>query len=123
MPNDQTLSLRVAEALPKDVGRGLVRLDPQDMERLGVRIGDVVQITGKRSTVARAMPAYADQRGQGLIQADGILRANAETSLGERMDAQRVNVQAARGIVLTPAEGMRTAPQASQLRYIAKLLD
>ena len=34
--------LRVAEALPKDVGRGLVRLDPQDLERLRVEIGDVV---------------------------------------------------------------------------------
>ena len=69
--------LRVAEALPKDAGRGLVRVDPQDLERLEVSIGDVVEIAGKRPTVARAMPAYADQRGQDLIQMDGILRANA----------------------------------------------
>ena len=67
MPDVQPVSLRVAEALPKDVGRGLARLDPQEMERLGARIGDVVEIVGKRATVARAMPTYADQRGQGLL--------------------------------------------------------
>ena len=61
-PEKQELLLRVAEAPPKDVGRGLVRLDPQDLDRLGVGIGDVVEITGKRPTVARAMPAYAAQR-------------------------------------------------------------
>jgi transitional endoplasmic reticulum ATPase len=120
---DHTLALRVAEALPKDVGRGLARMDPQDLERLGVRIGDVVQITGKRTTVARAMPAYADQRGQGLIQADGILRANAEIGLDERVDVQRITVQPARTLVLTTTEGLRSIPQASQLHYIAKLLD
>jgi len=75
------LLLRVAEARPKDVGRGLVRLDPQDLKRLGADIGDVVEIGGKRPAVARAMPAYAAQRGQGLIQMDGILRANAGTAL------------------------------------------
>jgi transitional endoplasmic reticulum ATPase len=123
MPNDQTIALRVAEALPKDVARGLARMDPQDLERLGVRIGDVVQITGKRSTVARAMPTYADQRGQGLLQADGIVRANAEIGLDERVEVQRIHVQPARALVLTTTEGMRSVPQASQLHYIAKLLD
>ena len=36
---------RVAEALPKDVGRGLARLDPKDMAELGVEIGDVIEVT------------------------------------------------------------------------------
>ncbi|HBY99581.1 MAG TPA: AAA family ATPase, partial [Chloroflexi bacterium] len=108
--DENTLSFRVAEALPKDVGRGLVRLDPQDLERLGVSIGDVVEITGKRPTVARAMPAYAEQRGQGLIQMDGILRANASASLDERVTARGMAVQPARSLVLAPVEGMRGAP-------------
>jgi transitional endoplasmic reticulum ATPase len=68
----ETLTLRVAEALPKDVGRGIARLDPADMERLGAGIGDVVAITGKRRTVARVMPAYADERGKSLAQIDGM---------------------------------------------------
>ncbi|EFO79877.1 AAA family ATPase, CDC48 subfamily protein [Oscillochloris trichoides DG-6] len=122
--SDQTnLSLRVVEALPKDVGRGLVRFDPQNLDQLGVRIGDVIQITGKRTTVARAMPAYADQRGQGLIQADGIVRLNAGASLDERVTIQRVQTQPARGLVLAPTEGLRASQVAAQARYLAKLLD
>jgi transitional endoplasmic reticulum ATPase len=123
MPEEASITLRVAEALPKDVGRGLVRLDPQNLDQLGVRIGDVVQITGKRATVARAMPAYADQRGQGLIQADGILRLNAGAGLDERVTIERVKTQPARSLTLAPAEGVRASQVAAQARYLAKLLD
>jgi len=119
----QGLILRVAEALSKDVGRGVVRLDPQDLERLGVEIGDVVEIAGKRPTVARAMPAYAAQRGQDLIQMDGILRANAGAGLDERVTVRRVEAQPARAVALAPIEGLRTAPGAAQVRYLARLLD
>ena len=43
-----SLTLRVAEALPKDVGRGIARLDPDSMKHLHASIGDVVAITGER---------------------------------------------------------------------------
>ncbi|MDP3046401.1 MAG: CDC48 family AAA ATPase [Chloroflexota bacterium] len=123
---DRTLSLRVAEALPKDVGRGLARLDPQDMERMGAGIGDVVEITGQRATVARAMPAYAAQRGQGLIQMDGIIRTNAGNSLDERVTVQRVQAQPAR--TLTLASDLTSSPDRKEeagevTRYLARLLD
>lgn len=114
---------RVTEALPKDVGRGLVRLDPQDLEKLGVSIGDVVEIAGQRATLARAMPAYVAQRGQSLIQMDGIARANAKVGLDERVRVQRVEAQPAQTLVLTPAAGLRTTPNAEQARYLARLLD
>ncbi len=123
MAEERTTILRVAEALPKDVGRGLVRLDPQDLERLGVRIGDVIEISGKRATVARAMPAYAEQRGQGLVQMDGILRLNAGTGLDERVTLQRAEFQPARAVVIAPAENSRSAQLSSQARYLSKLLD
>ena len=46
------MSLRVAEALVKDVGRGIARLDPKDLGRLGAVVGDILAITGERTTVA-----------------------------------------------------------------------
>jgi transitional endoplasmic reticulum ATPase len=121
--DNQTLSLRVAEALPKDVGRGLARLDPQDLERLGAAIGDVVEIAGKRTTVARAMPAYVDQRGQALIQIDGILRGNAGTGLDAPVEVHSVPVQTAGQITLAPAKNQRTHRGATQRRYLSRLLD
>ncbi len=118
-----SLSLRVAEALPKDAGRGLVRLDPQDLHKLGAEIGDVIEVANKRPTVARALPAYADQRGQGLIQMDGILRANAGAGLDERVNVRCIKVQPARMVVLEPVGSLRAGGEAAQARYLARLLD
>jgi transitional endoplasmic reticulum ATPase len=101
----------------------LARLDPKDLERLGASIGDVVEIAGKRLAVARAMPAYAAERGQDLIQIDGILRANAGTGLDERVAVRRVEVRPARAVVLAPVEGLRASNGAAQAHYLARLLD
>ncbi|MDP2990043.1 MAG: AAA family ATPase, partial [Kiritimatiellota bacterium] len=61
------------------------------------------------------MPAYTDQRGQNLIQMDGILRANAQTSLDDRVTVRLVAVQPARSILLTsaqaPAEARSSSPR------------
>ena len=114
--------LRVAEALPRDVGRGVVRLDPQDLQRLGASVGDVLQISARRATVARATPAYREQRGQALAQMDGIVRANAGAGLDETVRVQPVTAQPARALVLAPAEQLRAAPGPAQAAYLARLL-
>ena len=85
----KSLTLRVGEAKPKDVGRGIARMDPQDLETLGVQVGDAIQIEGRRKTVAKAMPAYAEERGKLLIQMDGLLRGNAQVSLDEKVNVQK----------------------------------
>ena len=71
------LTLKVSEALAKDVGRGIARIDPKDMAEMDAEVGDIVQITGKRPAAAKVMPAYMDDRGKNVIQIDGIIRDNA----------------------------------------------
>jgi transitional endoplasmic reticulum ATPase len=114
------LKLKVSEALGKDLGRGLARLDPADITKLGLEIGDVVAIVGKRTTVAKAMPAYKEHRGQSRIQIDGVLRENAGVGLDQAVEV--------RGIAARPAERVVLSPQAIALRdrdlkYIGSLLD
>ena len=80
------LTLRVAKAMPKDAGRGMARLDPADMERLGAKVGDVVAIKGQQgSTALKIMPAQTAQRGKRQIQIDGIARENAGAGLDEHV--------------------------------------
>jgi len=98
----ESTSLRVAEALTRDVGRGLVRLDPSEMATMGLQTGETVQLTGKRSTVAKALPAYAEDRGQAQVQMDGILRENAQAGLGDRVQLQKIVCPIARSVVLAP---------------------
>ena len=76
---------KIAEALPKDVGRGLARLDPADMAIMGIKPGDVVRLIGERETVAKVMPAFPDDRGKGIVQVDGLTRDNAKVSLGGKV--------------------------------------
>ncbi len=120
-PVDSTY--RVAEALPKDVGRGLARLDPKDMTELGVEIGDVVEVVAKQTTVARVMPTHAELRGKRLIQIDGIARANAGTGLGEQVTVRRAEAKPARAITLAPTDAPGRAAAGLEGRYLTRLLD
>ncbi|WP_367026546.1 CDC48 family AAA ATPase [Methylococcus sp. ANG] len=111
---------KVAEALPKDVGRAIARLDPMDIERLGVEVGDIIEVSGKRATVCRAMPAYKEMRGQGRIQLDGLSRINAKVGLDESVTLRRVSCPIADQIVVAP---VNATPKQGDLEYIAARMD
>jgi transitional endoplasmic reticulum ATPase len=113
------LVLKVAEAGSKDVGRGIVRLDPADFQKIGVEVGDVVSLTGKRETVAKVLPAYMEDRGQGLIRLDGIARENARVGIDEKVTVGRCGFQPAQKIVVAPLTLMRSY----DARYIGSLLE
>ena len=81
---EDAITLKVKEALPKDVGRAIARIDPEDMKRIEAEVADIIEISGKRSAPAKLMPCYLDDRGKGIIQIDGILRENAQIGLDEK---------------------------------------
>ncbi len=98
------IKLRVAEARQDDVYRGIVRIDSESMRKIGVRPGDVVEIEGKRKTVAIVEPAYPEDVGLGVIRMDGIIRRNAGASIGSYVTVRRANVKEAQKVVLAPAQ-------------------
>mgnify|MGYP001565395189 FL=1 len=54
-----SIQLKVAEAGSRDVGRGIARIDPAVMEKLGIAdSGEVVLLKGKRETVAKIIPTF-----------------------------------------------------------------
>ena len=114
------LKLKVTEALSKDVGRALVRMGPEDLKKLQVAIGDIVEVTGKRKTVCKAMPAYKELRGQSRVQLDGITRENAGAGLGEFVQVRKSSCRPATAVVLTPTT---VTPSSRDLDYIGSLLD
>ena len=118
--DESTLKLRVTEALSKDVGRSFARMGPEDLARLNAAIGDIVEISGKRKTVAKAMPAYQELRSQSRIQLDGLTRENAGSGLDEFVGVRKINVRPAERIVLAP---VNMTPAERDLKYIGSLLD
>lgn len=100
---EMTVQLKVAEANPKDVGRGIARIDPEVMEKLGITdSGEVVGLTGKRETVVKIMPTFPELRGRGLVQIDGIIRENAQVGIDEQVRLVKVKIEEARKVTLSP---------------------
>jgi transitional endoplasmic reticulum ATPase len=115
-----TLKLKVTEALSKDMGRAFGRMGPEDLEKLEAAIGDIVEVSAKRKTVCKAMPAYKDLRGQSRIQLDGIIRENAGAGLDGFVMVRKITCHPAIDVVLAPTT---VTPTSRDLKYIGSLLD
>jgi len=99
--------LRVSEAKSKDAERGIARVDPTVMDDLGITAGDVIQIEGKKRTVAIVWPGYPEDANRGVIRIDGTIRRNAQTSIDEKVSIRKVAVKEARKITFAPTEPLR----------------
>jgi transitional endoplasmic reticulum ATPase len=120
MPGSDAASLRVAEARSRDVGRGIARLDPEVMKKLGLTSGDIVEISGKRKTVAICWPGYVEDAGKGIIRIDGYIRNNAGVSIDEKVTVQKVEAKKATKVILTPTEPLRIEGAED---YLAQILE
>jgi transitional endoplasmic reticulum ATPase len=114
-----SLQLVVVEGF--QVGRGVARVDPADIAKLGCQPGDIVMITGGRTSAAKLAPGATADRGQQTIQMDSQVRQNSASGLGERVTVRKAKVRTAEKITLLPLSG--GAPiQESDLQYIARYL-
>ena len=117
---EKSLKLKVSEALSKDVSRAYARLGPEDLARLQIDVGDIVEVVGKGRTVCKAMPAYKELRGQSRIQLDGLTRENAGTGLDEFVRVRKIACPPAERVVLAPTN---VTPSERDLDYIGSRLD
>ena len=121
-PQTESLQLRVAEAFVEEVGKGLARLDKDDLVRLHATPGDVLLIEGRRSTVARAAQAPPTHCGQQLILVDGTTRANAEVGIDEWATVRKVPFRPANSILLTPIQAGLPMPTDAEIPHLRHLL-
>jgi len=117
------ISLRVKEALVKDVGRAIARIDPKDMKVLGLESGDVIVIEGKRSTPVKIMPCYPDDRDKSIIQIDGITRENAQVGIDEKVKINKSACRQAVKIKLKPDVKSGSLFRADDAKYIGSLIN
>ncbi len=121
--NLKTLSLKVQEALSKDVGRGIARIDPKDMENLGLNLGDVIEIMGKKKTAVKIMPCYSEDRGRKIIQIDGIVRENSDVGLDDKVKITSAEYCPARRITLEPLTVYSRQSSSDDTKYIGSLIE
>jgi len=121
--NNQTLILKVKEALLKDVGRAIARIDPEDMKEFGLEVGDIIEIKGKRKTPAKVMPCYAEDRGKKIIQIDGISRENASIGLDEKVKVGKIDSRPANKIALAPLTTSSLLQGDGDAKYLGSLIE
>ena len=115
--------LRVKEALVKDVGRAIARIDPKDMKLLGLESGDVIVIEGKRSTPVKIMPCYPEDRDKSIIQIDGITRENCQAGIDEKVKIAITSCRQATKIKLKPDTKSGSLFKADDAKYIGSLIN
>jgi len=96
------VKLKVVEAIADDVEKGIIRIDANFMKDLDVKPGDVVEIIGKRRTVALADRAYPGDIGLNIIRMDGVMRKNAKTGIGELVTIKKADVKEAKKVTIAP---------------------
>ena len=117
------ITLKVKEALGKDAGRALARMDPKDMKSIGLEPGDIVLIEGKRQTPVKVMPCYGDDRGKQILQIDGITRENAQAGIDEKVKIEGIACKPAMKIRLQPDSDTGAHYKGNDAKYIGSLID
>ncbi|WP_456452910.1 CDC48 family AAA ATPase [Thermococcus sp.] len=100
----EEIKLRVAEALKRDVGRGIARFDRKYQRQLGVEPGDIIELIGEKTTAAIVANPHPDDRGLDIVRIDGYIRRNAGVSIGDYIRVRKAEVHEAKKVTLAPAQ-------------------
>ena len=117
--SENEISLKVLEAYTRDVGRGVARIDYDSMDTLSASTGDVIEVKGKRRTVAKCLPLYPSDEGKGIIRIDGLGRNNSGIAIGDSISVKKIKAVAAEKIIVAPLEAIPPIDE----RYLADALE
>jgi len=113
------ITLKVIEARPTDVGRGIARIDPAVFSEMGWQAGDAVSIQGKKKTAALLWPGYPEDTKTGVVRLDGNTRRNAGVSIDDKVPVKLIQAAPAESVVFAPTVPLRiTGAEAYLQRYM-----
>ena len=101
-------TLKVAEAEQRDIGRKIVRIDPDAAQSLNVMTGDALELSsfGNKS-VLLSWPGRDKDRGTGLVRIDGYTRNKLDIGIGDTIEVKKVESKDAKSITFAPTEPLR----------------
>ncbi|MBQ9904423.1 MAG: CDC48 family AAA ATPase [Synergistaceae bacterium] len=115
--------LKVNEAYSGDAMKGLARIHPRDMAELGLTDGDLVSITGRKTTPVRIRTGDSETD-RNIIQIDGLIRENAGTSLDENITlSTQITHHFAGSATLQPLGDVKLSDREKDERYILSMLE
>ncbi len=100
-------AIKVAELKPGEAGKGIARLDPELMNILGLKVGDIALVIGNKKTAVKILSGPAEDANRGVIRLDGSARRNAGVSIDERVDVKKAETKETTKITFSPTEELR----------------
>jgi len=101
MPNEAKLKLRIKDAFKEDAGRGIIRIDPEVIKKMDLKVGDVIKITHpilKKQTAALLSTGRSEDKGKQVIRMDPSLRRNLNASIDDLVEIDKINADPAETI-------------------------
>jgi len=102
-------TLKVAETFSKFVGRGIALIDPRIIKEYNLRTGDVLELTQESTSKKSYVLLWSsnpNDYGKGLIRIDGYTRENISVGIDDQVNVQKVNVEKAEEIKMSPIEDL-----------------
>jgi len=105
MAEKEEIKLKIGELTAREeAGRGIIRIDSNNMSKLRVKEGDVVELDGTKKTGAIAVRSYPADVGLNLVRMDGFARRNCGSGVGEFIKIRKADVKEAKSVQIAPAE-------------------
>ena len=98
------ITLKIAEAAQRHVGKGIAVVDPKIVEDNDWKTGQILELIGNRKSHVRLWSGSTPDYGTGMIKIDGITRHNIGAGIGEKIAVKKVDAEEAEQITLSPIE-------------------
>jgi transitional endoplasmic reticulum ATPase len=98
------ITLKIAEATQRHVGKGIAVVDPKIVEDNGWETGQILELVGNRKSHVKLWSGSTTDYGTGIIKIDGITRHNIGAGIGEKITVKPVDAEEAEQITLSPIE-------------------
>jgi transitional endoplasmic reticulum ATPase len=122
MKEENILKLNVAESMQEDIDKGIARISSDNMDRLGIFSGDLIEVKGKNRVILRALRALKKDSAKNIVRIDGTSRGNIGASMSDSVDVKRIEVKEAQSVTLSPLQEVRFSDDPTEY-FHGKLLD
>ena len=96
--------VRIKDAFKEDAGRGIIRIDPEIINVLNLKSGDIIEICNpisNKKTAAILMTGKTEDAGTNIIRIDPSLRRNLNASIDDFVEIKKISASLAESLIFT----------------------
>ena len=105
--NGNIKKVRIKDAYKGDAGRGRIRIDPEVINELNLRTGDVIEISHpiiQKKTAGLLYPGKVEDKGTNIIRIDSSLRRNIGAAIDDIVEIRKIEASLAGRITFAGLE-------------------